>query len=77
MQNTVLVSAEEHGTTRHVCEGCVHFPSVLDAFRNVAKGEYYFHYVRPSVRPTVYPSVSSSALKTSAHVGHIFVKFLI
>ena len=30
-----------------------------------------------SVRPTIYPSVSPSALKTSAHVGQIFVKFLI
>ena len=28
-----------------------------------------------SVRPTVCPSVSPSALKTSAHVGEIFVNF--
>lgn len=48
MQNTVPVSAEEHGTARHACERCVHFPGVLDAFRIVAKRDYYFHYVRPS-----------------------------
>jgi len=72
MQNKVPVSAAEHGTTRHVCGDCVHFPSVLDAFRNVAKSDYYFHYVRPSDCLSVCLSIRT---ENSAHVGQIFVKF--